>query len=81
MINSYDSLKKYLPDEVFESVRHIFYGNKTDEVPLKNETKSIASKRNIEVKSFKISSLDEELRSKRLVKVAAIQHSIVLPTT
>ena len=28
LINNYESLEKYLPHRVFESVRQIFYGNK-----------------------------------------------------
>ena len=39
LINSYESLEKHLPARVFESVRQIFYGNRTEEVALKNSTK------------------------------------------
>lgn len=47
LINSYESLKKYLPEKVFESVAQIFYGNKTQEVPLKEKTIKIAQSKNI----------------------------------
>ena len=81
LINSYESLEKHLPSRVFDSIRQIFYGNKNEQVPLKDTTKELAEKKKIEVKNFRIGSLAEELRSQRRVKIAAIQSQIVLPTT
>lgn len=37
-IDTYDALKKYLPSKVFEDVRQIFYGIKTDEITLNSKT-------------------------------------------
>lgn len=44
-------------------------------------TKQICSANNFEVRGFKFDAHEEELRAPRIIRVAAIQHSIVLPTT
>jgi beta-ureidopropionase len=74
-------LKQYLPKKVFDNIRQILYGTQTPEVPLRQETIQRASQIDVEVKQFRVNSEAEQIRSKRLVKVAAIQNKIVLETT
>lgn len=45
------------------------------------KTTEIAEKNNFEVQGYSFDAQTEELRKPRIVRVAAIQHSIVKPTT
>lgn len=74
-------MKSHLPPKIFEDVRQIFYGTKTDEIALSSATIERAKNSDVEVKHFRINSEKEENRDPRIVRVAAIQNKIVLPTT
>lgn len=52
---------------------------KTLEIP--KEASTIAQKNNFEVKGYVFDALPESTRSARIVRVGAVQNSIVLPTT
>lgn len=80
-IDTYEALKTYLPSKVFEDVRQIFYGIKTDEVALNPKTIERANSADVEVKHFRVNAEQEENRDPRRVKVAAIQNKIVLSTS
>ena len=81
LIDSYEALKSYLPPKVFEDIRQIFFGMKTDEIALNSATIEKAKNADVEVKHFRINAEKEENRDARIVRVAAIQNKIVLPTT
>lgn len=49
------------------------------EIP--EESQKIAAENNFEIKGYRILAKPEQMRKPRLVKVGAIQNSIVLPTT
>jgi hypothetical protein len=46
-IDSYDALQKCLPNKVFDSIRQILYGPKTDDVPLRTVTVERANQLNV----------------------------------
>ncbi|XP_031622262.1 beta-ureidopropionase [Contarinia nasturtii] len=80
--NIEDSLRKHLPEAELKEVKRILYGRSDDnELKLEPKTLDIAQKNNFEVKAYSFDAKSEELRKPRIVRVAAVQHSIVLSTT
>lgn len=55
--------------------------NGSHEIKLDAKTLQLAEKNNFEAKGYLFYAKPEELRKPRIVRVAAVQHSIVKPTT
>lgn len=51
------------------------------ELQINAESLELAAKHNFEIKSYGFTAEKEDLRPARIVKVAGVQNSIVLPTT
>ncbi|XP_043464132.1 beta-ureidopropionase [Leptopilina heterotoma] len=72
-------LEKHLPEPELCEARRILYGSETIQ---KLELPKISENLKCEVQGWKLgNTIEEELRSSRLVRVAVIQNSIVQPTT
>ncbi|CAO1330625.1 unnamed protein product [Diamesa serratosioi] len=77
-----ECLEKYIPKGELKEVKRILYGRSEDNALKISETsQKIASENNFEVKSFGFGALAEDLRKPRVVKIGAVQNSIVADTT
>lgn len=78
----YDAIDRYLPDGVKEQVKRVLYGkpaeDRTSELP-----DNFRNHPDFEVQYFSLAkhAAEEQRRAPRLVKVGAIQHGIVEPTS
>ncbi|KAK6043513.1 hypothetical protein COOONC_18982, partial [Cooperia oncophora] len=75
------ALKEALKGPTYEEVRRILYGREHKEMEIPKEALDIATKNNFDLKAYEVLAKEEETRAPRKVRVAAIQFSIVLPTT
>lgn len=64
--NQFDSLHNYFPSH---------------EIELAGTTKKICAENSFEVRAFKFDAHCEQSHAQRIVRVAAVQHSIVMPTS
>lgn len=77
-----DSLAKHIPENELKEVKRIIYGRSDDhELEIPDAAKRISAENNFEIKAFSFPAKKEDLRKPRLVRIGAIQNSIVLPTT
>ncbi|CAO1352633.1 unnamed protein product [Diamesa tonsa] len=77
-----ECLEKYIPKGELKEVKRILYGRSEDNALVICETaKKIASENNFEVKSFGFEALGEDLRKPKVVKIGAVQNSIVAETS
>ncbi|XP_037809267.1 beta-ureidopropionase [Lucilia sericata] len=77
-----ESLEKHIPIDELKEVKRILYGRSDDNVlELPEEAKNIATENGFELKAYRFPAKQEQIRKPRLVKVGAIQNSIVLATT
>ncbi|XP_061397057.1 beta-ureidopropionase-like [Musca vetustissima] len=77
-----ECLEKHIPADELKEVKRILYGRSDDNVlELPAEAKNIAAEHGFEIKGYRITAKEEQMRKPRLVKIGAIQNSIVLPTT
>ncbi|XP_055916919.1 beta-ureidopropionase [Eupeodes corollae] len=77
-----DSLEKYIPENELKEVKRIIYGRADDhELKVCENAKKISAENNFEIKAYSFPAKKEDLRQPRLVRIGAIQNSIVLPTT
>lgn len=53
----------------------------SNELPVAKGAQAIADKNNFVIQSYGFSALTEDLRQPRLVRIGAVQHSIVKPTS
>uniref|UniRef100_A0A1I8PPI7 Beta-ureidopropionase n=1 Tax=Stomoxys calcitrans TaxID=35570 RepID=A0A1I8PPI7_STOCA len=76
-----ECLEKHIPADELKEVKRILYGRSDDNVlPLPMEATKLAAEHGFELKGYRIGAKQEQMRKPRLVKVGAIQNSIVLPT-
>ncbi|XP_013114540.2 beta-ureidopropionase [Stomoxys calcitrans] len=76
-----ECLEKHIPADELKEVKRILYGRSDDNVlPLPMEATKLAAEHGFELKAYRIGAKQEQMRKPRLVKVGAIQNSIVLPT-
>uniref|UniRef100_A0A7I4Y2A9 Beta-ureidopropionase n=1 Tax=Haemonchus contortus TaxID=6289 RepID=A0A7I4Y2A9_HAECO len=75
------ALKDALKGPTYDEVRRILYGREHKELEIPKEAQDIASKNNFDLKAYEVLAKEEEQRAPRKVRIAAIQFSIVLPTT
>ncbi|KAF8364479.1 upb-1 [Pristionchus pacificus] len=73
----FDQLSTEDRDDVFR----ILYGKQLERVQYDGILETDAAAKGIELKGYRIPAAPEQMRAPRLVKVAAIQNAIVLPTT
>lgn len=77
-----ESLAKYIPENELKEVKRIIYGRSDDcELVVPASAKKIAEENSFEIKAFSFPAKKEDLRKPRIVRIGAIQNSIVLPTT
>ncbi|KAJ9469672.1 Beta-ureidopropionase [Diplonema papillatum] len=79
--NTFETLSSSVPADKWEELRKVLYGPATPACQVAPEAQAAADKAGAEIKCYKVNCPPEQLRPPRLVKVAAIQNSIVLPTT
>ena len=79
--NLEDTLREHLPPAKFNEVRTVLQGAETPELPIPEEVKRQAAQHDFEVRAYRFDCAKEQLRAPRRVRVAAVQNSIVLPTT
>jgi beta-ureidopropionase len=76
-----DCLKK-VPAADLKDLKAAIYGRAdNNELPVARAAQVIADKNNFVIQSYGFPALDEDLRNPRLVKIGAVQHSIVKPTS
>lgn len=77
-----ECLEKHIPTDELKEVKRILYGRSDDNIlELPKEAKNIATENEFEIKGYRFTAKPEPIRKPRIVKVAAIQNSIVLATT
>ncbi|XP_018577084.1 beta-ureidopropionase-like [Anoplophora glabripennis] len=77
-----DSALTQLPREDLEKIRKIIYGKETHTIDVSDECKELAFKYNIELVTCGFNCKEEQLRSPKLIRVAAFQHKLVpFPTS
>ncbi|KAJ5075807.1 beta-ureidopropionase [Anaeramoeba ignava] len=81
-IQSLEAILDTIPDENDRKEAYrILYGKPSTKIELPEEVEKIAKESNFDIKGWKfVPALEEETRKKRLVRIGAIQNSIVLPT-
>ncbi|XP_050316200.1 beta-ureidopropionase [Anthonomus grandis grandis] len=84
-VNEFESieyiLEKGLSNEDYEKVRQVLYGRPVIPLEISSCTQHIADSQGFEIKAYRIPCPEEQLRSPRLIRVAAFQNQIPLPTT
>jgi beta-ureidopropionase len=70
-----------LPESHQQEMKRILYGTNAVEMDVVDSAKELAEAHNFQVKAYKVSAAPEELREPRIVRIAGIQNSVVLPTT
>mmetsp|Transcript_32093 Transcript_32093/g.89855 ORF Transcript_32093/g.89855 Transcript_32093/m.89855 type:complete len:383 (+) Transcript_32093:85-1233(+) len=79
---SYDEiLEKHLPPEELKAIQRWLYGNMPEALDLGKDAHELAATNDFELKGYKFGTQKEESRDERLVRIAVIQNSIILPTT
>uniref|UniRef100_A0A1L8E2G6 Beta-ureidopropionase n=1 Tax=Nyssomyia neivai TaxID=330878 RepID=A0A1L8E2G6_9DIPT len=77
-----ECLEKYIPPEELAEVKRILYGQEKEKtIVLSGETLKIAQENDFEVKGYRFGAEKEHLRSPRIVRVGAVQNSIVTETS
>ncbi|PAV76974.1 hypothetical protein WR25_20886 [Diploscapter pachys] len=64
-----------------EEVYRVLYGRKHPEIAIPDDAKKLAESGNFELRGYSIDASAEQLRTSRIVRIAAIQNQIVQPTT
>lgn len=85
-IDSIDSiLEQHIPADKLKEVKRILYGynqgKPVQELPIPEDIKAHAEKRDFDLKIHKFTAAEESLRKPRIVKIGLIQNAIVKPTT
>lgn len=76
------TLNKYIPEEELKEVKRIIYGRSYDnEIEIPNGLREECNVNNLEIKGYKFTAAKESTRHPRIVRVGAIQNSIVTKTT
>ncbi|CAI5443155.1 unnamed protein product [Caenorhabditis angaria] len=85
MAQNFESVEKALAEKLegvqLDEVTRILYGRKYPSLSIPDSATQLASTGNFQLSAYTISASPEQTRAPRLVRVAAIQNSIVLPTT
>ncbi|XP_014099409.2 beta-ureidopropionase [Bactrocera oleae] len=77
-----ECLEKHIPQNELKEVKRILYGvSEHDVLELPASAVALAVDNDFEIKGYRISAQTEQIRKPRIVRVGAVQNSIVLPTT
>lgn len=68
-----NSLKKYLPENVYKDVAKIYYGSEPIYLNISEEAKKHSSEHKYEIGGYRIDCNKEQLRNERRVRIGAIQ--------
>jgi len=74
-------LEKHIPDSDLEEAKRILYGKPIGTLSLPTSAVDLSEKLQCELKGFRFTAKNEDTRAPRVVRVAAIQNKIILPTT
>jgi len=74
-------LDKYIPEPELAKVKQVLYGQAVEPLVINKEALKCASDGKFEIKGYSIPASAEQLRNKRIVRVAAIQNKIVKATS
>ncbi|XP_059620391.1 beta-ureidopropionase [Phlebotomus argentipes] len=75
-------LEKYIPPEELREVKRILYGQEKEKtIEISGEALKIAKENDFDVKGYRFEAQKEHLRLPRIVRVGAVQNSIVAKTT
>ncbi len=73
---------KYISSKnALKEIKRIIYGTNCRKIEINKKSSQLALQNNFEIKAYQISAAEEQLRSKRIVRIGAVQNRIVLPTT
>ncbi|CAF0742170.1 unnamed protein product [Brachionus calyciflorus] len=81
MDDLYKTLNEHLPPEIAEEVTRVLYGPPCRKLELCKEVIDLSKEENFDLQAYGFDAAEEQTRAKRLVRIGAIQNSIVLPTT
>eukprot|EP00668_Euglena_longa_P031679 GGOE01040921.1.p2 GENE.GGOE01040921.1~~GGOE01040921.1.p2 ORF type:complete len:389 (-),score=127.24 GGOE01040921.1:276-1442(-) len=70
-----------LPHDHQKEVLRILYGAAPSPLPIPPEAEALSRLHQFDIQAYKVPCPEEELRTPRIVRVAGIQNSIVLPTS
>lgn len=77
-----ETLNKYIPPEELREVKRVLYGRSDDnQLKFTEETITLAKEVDVELKGYFFTARKEDLRRPRIVRVAAIQNTVDIPTT
>lgn len=76
-----ESLLENLPPAEQAEAKRILYGKEHARIPITPAAKELATKHNFDLQAYQVDAAAEQLRKPRIVRIGAIQNSIVLPTT
>lgn len=77
-----ECLEKHIPQNELKEVKRVLYGvSEHDVLELPAPAVALAADHDFEIKGYRISAQKEHIRKPRIVRVGAVQNSIVLPTT
>ncbi|XP_064618812.1 beta-ureidopropionase-like [Lineus longissimus] len=74
-------LEKNLPPKELCEVKRILYGKPNRNLDLPKQLHDVSQEKDFEVQGFGFDAAEESIRSRRVVRVGAIQNKIVAPTT
>ncbi|KAJ6640019.1 Beta-ureidopropionase [Pseudolycoriella hygida] len=77
-----ECLNKHIPANDLGEVKRLLFGRSDDHaIELHSETLQLAEKYNFDARGYAFTAEEEEFRKPRIVRIAAVQNSIVKPTT
>lgn len=76
-----DVLNQHIPADKLAEVRRLLYGVEWEELAITEEAAQLAAAGDFEVRGYTKRAAAEQLRGPNVVRYAAIQNSIAVPTT
>ena len=74
-------LESHLPAAELAEVKRILYGRELASLPIAPAAATLGEEKDFEIKAFRVEAAAEQLRKPRVVRIGAVQNSIVAPTT
>ncbi|XP_066300681.1 beta-ureidopropionase-like [Branchiostoma lanceolatum] len=76
-----DVLREHIPPEKLREVQRVLYGSSFSKLALPTEAVKLAEARKFELAGYGMQVVQEQLRPARMVRVAAVQNKVILPTS
>lgn len=80
-VESLESLLEKLSPAEVEEAKRILYGAPVQTLAITAHAAALAQQHDFEIKAFQKNAAQEQLRKPRIVRIGAIQNTVVLPTT